>query len=323
MFNIVVKKYGGPENLIYEEKKPSQIKPNAIRIKVKSIGVNFADTLIIRGKYQERPRPPFSPGLEVSGIVSEIDKNEKKFKIGDKVMAIMKYGAYQTEVIVPQENTYYVPKGMQLLHAGGFPVVYGTAYSALATKAKLKKNEICVILGATGGVGMAAIEIAKARKAIVIACGGNDEKLSECLKKGADYVLNYNNKIIRQELRKLGVSEVDVVIDMVGGQPSLDLVKSLKWNGRLIVVGFTSGNIQEIPANRLLLKNAKVEGLYWGELAYRNPNEIGEDFKALEKLYIENKLSPSINKIFNLKDANLALNELANRNNVGKIILKC
>lgn len=323
MFNIVVKKYGGPENLIYEEKKPSQIKPNAIRIKVKSIGVNFADTLIIRGKYQERPRPPFSPGLEVSGIVSEIDKNEKKFKVGDKVMAIMKYGAYQTEVIVPQENTYYVPKGMQLLHAGGFPVVYGTAYSALATKAKLKKNEICVILGATGGVGMAAIEIAKARKAIVIACGGNDEKLSECLKKGADYVLNYNNKIIRQELRKLGVSEVDVVIDMVGGQPSLDLVKSLKWNGRLIVVGFTSGNIQEIPANRLLLKNAKVEGLYWGELAYRNPNEIGEDFKALEKLYVENKLSPSINKIFNLKDANLALNELANRNNVGKIILKC
>ena len=323
MFNIVVKKYGGPENLIYEEKKPSQIKPNAVRIKVKSIGVNFADTLIIRGKYQERPRPPFSPGLEVSGIVSEIDKNEKKFKVGDKVMAIMKYGAYQTEVIVPQENTYYVPKGMQLLHAGGFPVVYGTAYSALATKAKLKKNEICVILGATGGVGMAAIEIAKARKAIVIACGGNDEKLSECLKKGADYVLNYNNKIIRQELRKLGVSEVDVVIDMVGGQPSLDLVKSLKWNGRLIVVGFTSGNIQEIPANRLLLKNAKVEGLYWGELAYRNPNEIGEDFKALEKLYIENKLSPSINKIFNLKDANLALNELANRNNVGKIILKC
>ena len=248
---------------------------------------------------------------------------KKKFKVGDKVMAIMKYGAYQTEVIVPQENTYYVPKGMQLLHAGGFPVVYGTAYSALATKAKLKKNEICVILGATGGVGMAAIEIAKARKAIVIACGGNDEKLSECLKKGADYVLNYNNKIIRQELRKLGVSEVDVVIDMVGGQPSLDLVKSLKWNGRLIVVGFTSGNIQEIPANRLLLKNAKVEGLYWGELAYRNPNEIGEDFKALEKLYVENKLSPSINKIFNLKDANLALNELANRNNVGKIILKC
>ncbi len=323
MFNIVVKKYGGPENLVYEEKKPSQIKPNAIRIKVKSIGVNFADTLIIRGKYQERPRPPFSPGLEVSGIVSEIDESEKKFKVGDKVMAIMKYGAYQTEVIVPQENTYYVPKGMQLLHAGGFPVVYGTAYSALATKAKLKKNEICVILGATGGVGMAAIEIAKARKAIVIACGGNDEKLSECLKKGADYVLNYNNKIIRQELRKLGVSEVDVVIDMVGGQPSLDLVKSLKWNGRLIVVGFTSGNIQEIPANRLLLKNAKVEGLYWGELAYRNPNEIGEDFKALEKLYIENKLSPSINKIFNLKDANLALNELANRNNVGKIILKC
>ena len=323
MFNIVVKKYGGPETLIYEEKKTSKLEPNTIRIKVKSIGVNFADTLIIRGKYQERPRPPFSPGLEASGIVTEIDKTEKKFKVGDKVMAIMKYGAYQTEVVVPQENTYYVPQGMQLLHAGGFPVVYGTAYSAIVIKGKLKQNEICVILGATGGVGMAAIEIAKAYKATVIACGGSDQKLSECLKKGADYALNYNGKIIRQELKKLGINEVDVVIDMVGGQSSLDLVKALKWNGRLIIVGFTSGNIPEIPANRLLLKNAKAEGLYWGEHAYRNPKEIGKDFEALEKLYIEKKLSPSINRIFDLKDANLALNELANRNNIGKIILKC
>ena len=132
---------------------------------------------------------------------------------------------------------------------------------------------------------MAAIEIAKAYGALVIACGGNDKKLNVCVEKGADYTINYNDKIIRKELKNLGINEVDVVIDMVGGQSNLDLVKSLKWNGRIIIVGFTSGSIPEIPVNRLLLKNAKAEGLYWGELAYREPKEIGNDFSVLEKLF--------------------------------------
>ena len=249
--------------------------------------------------------------------------NVRKFKPGDRVMSIMKYGGYKTEVIVPQENTYFIPDGMDIMEAGGFPVIYGTAFSALINKAKVKKNEICVILGATGGVGMAAVEIAKAYDATVIACGGNDKKLLECLNKGADHVLNYNNNILRKELKKLGIKEVDVVVDMVGGQSSLDLVKSLKWDGRLIIVGFTSGNIPEIPANRLLLKNAKAEGLYWGELAYRKPQEIEKDFKILGQLFKDNKLNPSINKIFDLKDATQALKEIANRKNIGKIVLKC
>ena len=322
MFNVVVKKYGGPDILIYEKSKKQEIISNCLRIEVKSIGVNFADTLIIKGKYQERPRPPFSPGLEIAGVVSEIGANVKKFKVGDKVMAIMKYGGYKTEVIVPEENTYFIPSGMKLLEAGGFPVVYGTAFSALVTKAKIKPKETCVILGATGGVGMAAIEIAKAYGATVVACGGNDEKLLKCLNKGADHILNYNNSILRKELTKLEINQVDVVIDMVGGQPSLDLIKFLSWDGRIIIVGFTSGKIPEIPSNRLLLKNAKAEGLYWGELAYREPEEIGEDFSVLSNLFKEKKLNPSLNKIFDLKEASRALEELSNRNNVGKIILK-
>ncbi|MBF96236.1 MAG: Quinone oxidoreductase 1 [Alphaproteobacteria bacterium MarineAlpha9_Bin4] len=323
MFNVIAKKYGDPDILIYEKSASHKIASDSVRINVKGIGVNFADILIIKGKYQERPRPPFSPGLEVSGIISEIGSNVKKFKIGDSVVAIMKYGGYKTEVVVPQENTYFLPQGMDLLEAGGFPVIYGTAFSAIVTKARLKKNEKCVILGATGGVGMAAIEIAKAYGANVIACGGDDRKLSECLKKGADTVLNYNNNILRQELKKIGVSEVDVVIDMVGGQSSLDLVKSLKWDGRIIIVGFTSGKIPEIPANRLLLKNARAEGLYWGELAYRKPEEIEKDLKVLGQLFKDNKLNPCINKIFDLQDAPQALKELSDRKNIGKIILKC
>ncbi len=323
MFNIVVKKFGTPDGLVYEETKSQKLNSDSVRIKVESAGVNFADLLIIKGRYQERPRPPFSPGLEIAGVIKEIGSNVSNLRVGDKVMSIMKYGGYKTEVIVPKENTYLAPNKMDILEAGGFPVIYGTAFSAIVTKAKLKRNEVCVILGATGGVGMAAIEIAKAYGAVVIACGGNNKKLDVCAEKGADYTINYSDKIIRNELKKIGINEIDVVIDMVGGQPTLDLVKSLRWNGRIIIVGFTSGTIPEIPVNRLLLKNAKAEGLYWGELAYREPKEIGNDFSVLEKLFNEKKLNPSINKVFALKDATKALTLLSDRKNIGKIILKC
>ncbi|MDC3024252.1 NADPH:quinone oxidoreductase family protein [Alphaproteobacteria bacterium] len=323
MFNIVVKKFGNPDDLIYEKTESQKINDSSVRVKVISAGVNFADLLIIKGRYQERPRPPFSPGLEISGIISEVGSKVSEFRTGDKVMSIMKFGGFKTEVVVPKENTYFTPKNMDTIEAGGFPVIYGTAFSALISKAKLKKDETCVILGATGGVGMAAIEIAKAYGAVVIACGGDDGKLEVCKEKGADYIINYNSKIIRKELKRYGFNEVDVVIDMVGGQASLNLVKSLNWNGRIIIVGFTSGLIPEIPVNRLLLKNAKAEGLYWGELAYREPKEIGNDFAILEKLFNEKKLFPSVNKVFELKDASKALNLLSERRNIGKIVLKC
>ncbi len=323
MFNIVVKKYGNPDILVYEKGSSQKLYQDSVRIKVNSIGVNFADILTIRGKYQERPRPPFSPGLEVSGVITEISKKVSRFKIGDEVISIMKYGGYKTEVIVPQENTYHVPRGMALLEAGGFAVTYGTAFSALVTKAAVKEKEVCIILGATGGVGMAAIEIAKSYGANVVACGGDDDKLKLCKEKGANLIINYKNGILRKQLKNSGINEVDIVIDMVGGQASLDLVKSLSWNGRIIIVGFTSGNIPDIPANRLLLKNAKADGLYWGELAYRKPKEIENNIATLGKLFAKKKINPTVNKVFNLKDAALALAFLESRKNIGKIVLKC
>ena len=322
MYSVVVKKYGGPDILEYVKSDSQNIDDKCVKIKVSACGVNFADVLTIKGRYQERPRPPFSPGLEISGKIIGIGKNVTEHKVGDLVMSIMKYGGYKSEVVVPSENTYKVPSNMPLEIAAGFPVIYGTAYSALVTSAKIKKGETCLILGATGGVGIATVEIAKALGSNVIACGGSDSKLKSCISKGADYVINYKEKILRNELNKLNIKEIDVVIDMIGGQYALDSVKSLKWNGRFVVVGFASGNIPNIPANRLLLKNASAIGLYWGELAYRKPNSIKKDFLKLEELYKNKLLKPENHKTFKLENASEALHYLLERKNIGKIVLK-
>ena len=322
MYSVVVNKYGDPSVLEYVETNSENIKDKFVKIKVHSCGVNFADILTIKGRYQERPRPPFSPGLEISGEIIALGKNVSEHKIGDLVMSIMKYGGYKSEIVVPSENTYKIPSKMPLDIAAGFPVIYGTAYSALATSARLKRDETCLVLGATGGVGIAAVEIAKALGAKVIACGGNDNKLKSCTSKGADHVINYNEKILRNELARINIKEIDVVIDMIGGQYALDSVKSLKWNGRFVVVGFASGSIPNIPANRLLLKNASAIGLYWGELAYREPNSIKKDFLKLEELYKRKLIQPSNHKTFKLENASEALKYLLERKNIGKIVLR-
>ena len=321
MYSVIVKKYGEPDVLEYVKTNSEKIENESVKIKVHSCGVNFADILTIKGRYQERPRPPFSPGLEVSGEIIELGKNVSEHKIGDSVMSIMKYGGYKSEIVVPSENTYKVPSNMPLDVAAGFPVTYGTAYSALVTSAKIKKGETCLILGATGGVGIAAVEIAKALGSKVIACGGSDAKLKSCTAKGADYVINYKENILRNELAKINVKEINVVIDMIGGQYALDSIKSLKWNGRFVVVGFASGNIPSVPANRLLLKNASAIGLYWGELAYREPNSIKKDFLKLEEFYKKRLIQPMNHKSFKLENASEALKYLLERKNIGKIIL--
>ena len=322
MYSVVVNKYGDPDVLEYVKSDSQDIDDKSVKIKVNACGVNFADILTIKGRYQERPRPPFSPGLEISGKIIGVGKNVTEHKVGDSVMSIMKYGGYKSEVVVPSENTYKAPSNMPLDIAAGFPVTYGTAYSALVTSAKIKKGETCLILGATGGVGIAAVEIAKALGSKVIACGGSDNKLKSCASRGADYVINYKENILRNELTKLNIKEIDVVIDMIGGQYALDSVKTLKWNGRFVIVGFASGNIPNIPANRLLLKNASAIGLYWGELAYREPNNIKKDFLKLEELYKKKLLQPKNHKIFKLENASEALQYLLKRKNIGKIVLK-
>ena len=323
MKKMVVNKYGGPENLTLEHSKPPLIKESSVRIKVKNIGVNFADTLVIRGRYQERPRPPFAPGLELSGIIMETGSKVTNHKIGDRVIGIAKYGTYCDEIVMPAENVYKIPDNMDFISAASFPVAYGTAFGAVEWKGKLKKNQTCLILGAAGGVGLAAVELSSAYGAKTIAAAGSDEKCSICISHGADHSINYNKETIRHNLKTIAPNGVDLVIDMVGGEAADDAIKNLSWEGKFIIVGFAGGKIPKIPANRLLLKSASAIGLYWGEYAFINPTLIGDSFTKLMKLYELNNLNPKIGKIFKLDEASDALNYLLSRANTGKIILSC
>ena len=323
MKRLIVNKYGGPEVLELENFNNLKIQESKVRIKVKCIGVNFADSLIIKGRYQERPRLPFSPGLELSGEITEVGKTVTNFRVGDRVIGIAKYGTYTEEIIMPAENVYKIPNEMDLATAASFPVAYGTAHGAISWKGNLKKNQTCLILGAAGGVGLAAVEIASTIGANVIAAAGNDKKCNICIKHGASHTINYNETKIRHEIKKISQNGVDLVVDMVGGEPADDAIKNLAWEGKYVSVGYASGIIPKISANRLLLKSSYAIGLYWGQYAFLDPTLIGKSFEYLMRLYSQKKLNPLIGKIFKLKDASHALNFLLSKKNTGKIVLSC
>ena len=252
-------------------------------IQVKYSSLNYKDSLSYSGNKGVTKIYPHTPGIDAMGIV-EFSKT-KDFNKGDKIiitgydLGMNTPGGFGEYIRVPREWVTLLPENLgdsESMILGTAGMTAGLCVNAMLEKHKIKGEE-AIVTGATGGVGIAAVEIAKAYGAVVVACGGNDNKLNVCTEKGADFTINYNNKIIRKELKSLGIKEVDVVIDMVGGQATLDLVKSLNWNGRIIIVGFTSGIIPEIAVNRLLLKNAKADGLYWGELAYREPFKMNND----------------------------------------------
>ena len=243
MKRMIVNKYGGPENLILDRVDSPLINDSSVRIKVENIGVNFADTLVIKGRYQERPRPPFSPGLELSGTIIETGKKVLNHKIGNRVIGITKFGAYCNEIVMPAENVYKIPDSMDFVSAASFPVAYGTAFGAIDWKGNLKKGQTCLVIGAAGGVGLAAVEIAAAYGAKIIAAAGSDEKCNTCIEHGANQTINYNKETFRHSLKNLAPDGVDLVIDMIGGETADDTIKNLAWEGKFIIFGFAGGKI--------------------------------------------------------------------------------
>lgn len=319
---IVCKTFGPPDLLAYEEVKSPPLGKGDVRIAVKAAGINFPDTLIIQGKYQLKANPPFTPGGEVAGTVLEVGEKVKHLRAGDSVAAIVPTGGYAEEVVASGDQVLALPKGMDLVDASAFPFVYGTTLHALKQRANLKAGETLLVLGAAGGVGLAAVQLGKLMGARVIAAASSDEKLALCKAQGADEVVNYATGSLKESVKTLTKGQgADVIYDPVGGDLAQDCFSAINWNGRYLVIGFASGKIPEVALNRLLLKGASAVGVFWGAFVAREPKANWENFQQLFGWYSEGKLKPHISKRYPLAQAAQALNDMQSRKVTGKIVL--
>lgn len=300
-------------------------KAGEIKIKVASAGLNFADTLMIAGQYQQKPDLPFTPGLEIGGTVLEVGPGETRIKVGDKVMAAVDHGGFAEQAIARAADVVPIPAGMDPVVAGGFVIAYGTSYGALVWKARLKEGELLLVHGAAGGVGLTAVEIGKALGAKVIATAGGADKCAVAAEHGAGWTIDYKTENVRDRVKaivaEIGRDGVDVVYDPVGGEIFDASLRCVAWGARLLVVGFAAGQVQKIPANILLVKNIDAQGFYWGSYRRHQPALILECFEGLGRLYAAGRLKPHISHRFDLENYSQAFDILVARKSTGKVVL--
>lgn len=310
------------ETLVLEEIASPEAKKNEVLLQVHAAGVNFPDTPIIEGKYQFKPPFPFSPGGEAAGVVTAVGEKVSHLKVGDRVMALTGWGSFAEEVAVPGYNVMPIPASMDFASAAAFGMTYGTSMHALKQRANLQPGETLLVLGASGGVGLAAVEIGKAMGAKVIAAASSAEKLEVAKAAGADELINYSESNLKDEVKRLtGGQGADVIYDPVGGDLFDAAIRSIAWNGRLLVVGFASGRIPELPVNLTLLKGAAVVGVFWGSFAQRQPQDNAANFQQLFAWHAEGKLKPLVSHTFPLEQAAEAINTLGQRKAVGKVVV--
>ncbi len=321
---VLCKAFGPAENLVVEDLDSPQIKKGEVLLDVHAAGVNFPDTLIIEGKYQFKPPFPFSPGGEAAGVVAAVGEKISHLKVGDRVMALTGWGSFAEQVAVAGQNVLPIPEEMDFTTAAAFSMTYGTSMHALKQRANLQPGETLLVLGASGGVGLAAVEIGKAMGARVIAAASTNEKLEIARKAGADELINYSEASLRERLKELTDGQgVDVIYDPVGGKLFEEAFRSIAWNGRMLVVGFAAGGeIPALPANLPLLKGASLIGVFWGAFAQRQPQDNAANFKQLFAWYAEGKLRPLVSQTFALEQAAEAIDTLGQRKAVGKLVVK-
>lgn len=320
---VLCKAFGPAETLVLEEIASPEAKKNEVLLQVHAAGVNFPDTLIIEGKYQFKPPFPFSPGGEASGVVTAVGEKVIHLKVGDRVMALTGWGSFAEEVAVPGYNAMPIPASMDFASAAAFGMTYGTSMHALKQRGNLQPGETLLVLGASGGVGLAAVEIGKAMGAKVIAAASSAEKLEVAKAAGADELINYSESNLKDEVKRLtGGQGADVIYDPVGGDLFDAAIRSIAWNGRLLVVGFASGRIPELPVNLTLLKGAAVVGVFWGSFAQRQPQDNAANFQQLFAWHAEGKLKPLVSQTFPLAQAAEAINTLGQRKAVGKVVVQ-
>ncbi|MCW8196784.1 NADPH:quinone oxidoreductase family protein [Proteobacteria bacterium 005FR1] len=319
---VLCKELGPPESLVVEEVPSPEVKPGQVLVKVGACGVNFPDTLIIQGKYQHKPDLPFSPGGEIAGEVIDVADDVTSVKTGDRVIAMCGHGGFAEEIAIDANRVVHIPDQMDFVTASAFILTYGTSYHGLKQRANLQAGETLLVLGAAGGVGLAAVELGKAMGAKVIAAASTDEKLALAKDHGADELINYSNEDLKDRVKELtGGKGVDVVYDPVGGDLFEPAVRATGWNGRVLVIGFAGGYIPKLPANLVLLKGSAVVGVFWGEFTRRQPKDSEQNNKELLEMYLQGKLRPHISQTFPLEKAADALNVLQNRQAKGKLVV--
>ncbi len=315
---------GGPEKLQYGEAPSPQANGDEVRLRVRAAGINFADSLQIAGKYQSRLAPPFIPGMEVAGEVMEIGPEVRRpLKSGQRVMAFMRGGgAFAEEAVVHGDWLVPVPDEMDDVTAAGFPTVYGTSAFALQHRGALKPDETLVVLGAAGGVGLTAVELGKEMGARVIAAAGGPEKCAVTLEHGADFAIDYKTESIRNRVREItdGLG-ADVVYDAVGGDAFDQAIRAVNWEARMLVIGFASGRIQQVPANLILVKNISVIGVVYGAQTERDPAYGSSFVEYAAELFRQGKVRPHVGATFPLSEAGSALEALLSRRYSGKLVL--
>jgi len=319
---IVCRELGGPETLELRDITLPPPAPNEVRIQVAAAGVNFPDTLQIAGKYQFKATPPFTPGAEVSGVITAVGAKVTAFQVGDRVATLIPISGYAEEVNAHADGVLKLPDSFDLIEAAGFTLVYGTTIHALKQRGQLKAGETLLVLGAAGGVGLSAIQIGKLMGARVIAAASSAEKLALCKAQGADEVIDYTKESLKEAVKKLTRGQgADVIYDPVGGELAQDCFSAINWNGRYLVIGFAAGTIPEIALNRLLLKGAAALGVFWGAFVVREAKLNAENFAQLFAWHAEGKLKPFISKQYPLANAADAMNDLLARKVTGKAVL--
>ena len=319
---LTCKAWGPVSDLVIEEWDDPLPGDEELVIDVKAAGINFPDILIIAGKYQDKIPPPFIPGNEASGIVSAVGSKVSRFKIGDKAIVAPRGGGFAEKCKVHQNAAMPLPKGLSLEQGAGYAVTYGTSYHALKQSAELQADETVLVLGAAGGVGITAVQIAKAMGARVIAAASSDEKLDFARAAGADELINYSSQALKDSVKELTDGGVDVVYDPVGGELSQQALRALAWHGRHLIIGFASGDIPQLPANIALLKEARIIGVWWGTWAARNPDLQIQNMSELAALVSDGTLNPGITESFPLDEFEKAFQLISERRALGKVILQ-
>ena len=298
------------------------VAPGKVVIEVKACGVNFPDTLIIEGKYQFKPEFPFAPGGEVAGIVREVGEGVAHLKPGDDVFALTGWGGFAEGVLADAYKTFPMPPGMDYHTAAALMYTYGTSYHALKQRTHLQPGETLLVLGAAGGVGLAAVTLGKLMGARVIAAASTDEKLTLCREYGADETINYTTQSLREALAELvGKKGVDVVYDPVGGDLAEPALRSMAWGGRCLVVGFAAGSIPALPFNLPLLKGCSIVGVFWGAFAEKQPKDSAQNIRELLCFWQQGQLIPHIHATYPLEQAADALNDMLGRKVMGKVLV--